>query len=50
MCCPDIVAVSPSSVYRVFHDAGTIKAQNRKPSPNGKGMSTTSPFPFVKFV
>lgn len=28
----DIVAVSPSSVYRVLHDAGLMKAHNNKPS------------------
>ena len=34
----DIVAVSPSSVYRVLRDAGLMKAHNRKPSKKGKGF------------
>jgi putative transposase len=34
----DVVAVSPSSVYRVLHDAGLIKAHNSKPSLKGKGF------------
>ena len=34
----DVVAVSPSSVYRVLRDAGLIKAHNSKPSLKGKGF------------
>jgi putative transposase len=34
----DIVAVSPSSVYRVLRDVGLIKAHNSKPSLKGKGF------------
>jgi putative transposase len=34
----DVVAVSPSSVYRVLHDAGLIRPQNSKPSLKGKGF------------
>src|SRR6185437_7093314 len=34
----DIVAVSPSSVYRVLRDAGLLKAHNNKPSLKGKGF------------
>jgi putative transposase len=34
----DIVAVSPSSVYRVLLAAGLIKARNSKPSLKGKGF------------
>jgi putative transposase len=34
----DLVAVSPSSVYRVLKDAGLIKAHNSKPSLKGKGF------------
>jgi putative transposase len=32
----DVVAVSPSSVYRVLRDAGLIQAQHRKPSKKGR--------------
>jgi transposase InsO family protein len=34
----DLVAVSPSSVYRVLRDAGLIKAHNSKPSLKGQGL------------
>ena len=34
----DVVAVSPSSVYRVLRDAGLIKYHNSKPSLKGKGF------------
>jgi putative transposase len=34
----DVVAVSPSSVYRVLRDAGLIKAHDSKPSLEGKGF------------
>jgi putative transposase len=34
----DVVAVSPSSVYRVLHDAGLIRPRNSKPSLKGKGF------------
>jgi transposase InsO family protein len=34
----DIVAVSPSSVYRVLCDAGLMKKHNCKPSLKGKGF------------
>jgi hypothetical protein len=34
----DVVAVSPSSVYRVLRDAGLMKAQSSKPSLKGKGF------------
>jgi putative transposase len=34
----DVVAVSPSSVYRVLRDAGLIKHHNSKPSLKGKGF------------
>jgi putative transposase len=34
----DVVAVSPSSVYRVLKDAGLIKAHNSKPSLKGTGF------------
>jgi putative transposase len=34
----DVVAVSPSSVYRVLKDAGLIKAHDIKPSLKGKGF------------
>jgi putative transposase len=34
----DVVAVSPSSVYRVLRDAGLIKAHNSKLSLKGKGF------------
>jgi transposase InsO family protein len=34
----DVVAVSPSSVYRVLRKAGLIKAHNSKPSLKGKGF------------
>ena len=34
----DVVAVSPSSVYRVLRDAGLMKAHNIKPSLKGKGF------------
>jgi putative transposase len=34
----DVVAVSPSSVYRVLSDAGLMKEHNSKPSLKGKGF------------
>jgi transposase InsO family protein len=34
----DIVAVSPSSVYRVLRDAGLMRQHNCKPSLKGKGF------------
>ena len=34
----DVVAVSPSSVYRVLRDAGLMKLHNNKPSLKGKGF------------
>jgi putative transposase len=34
----DVVAVSPSSVYRVLRDAGLIQRHNVKPSKKGKGF------------
>ena len=34
----DVVAVSPSSVYRVLRDAGLIQRHNSKPSLKGKGF------------
>ena len=34
----DVVAVSPSSVYRVLRDAGLMKAHNSKPSLKGTGF------------
>jgi transposase InsO family protein len=34
----DIVAVSPSSVYRVLSDAGLLRKWNGKPSSKGKGF------------
>jgi putative transposase len=34
----DVVAVSPSSVYRVLSGAGLMKAHNSKPSLKGKGF------------
>jgi putative transposase len=34
----DVVAVSPSSVYRVLRDAGLIEARPGKPSLKGKGF------------
>ena len=34
----DVVAVSPSSVYRVLRDVGSIDSQIRKPSLKGKGF------------
>lgn len=34
----DIVAVSPSSVYRVLTNAGLLKRWNRKPSKKGNGF------------
>jgi putative transposase len=34
----DVVAVSPSSVYRVLRDAGLIKAHKSKPSKKGAGF------------
>jgi len=34
----DVVAVSPSSVYRALRDAGLMKAHNSKPSLKGKGF------------
>jgi putative transposase len=34
----DVVAVSPSSVYRALRDAGLIKAHDSRPSLKGKGF------------
>jgi len=34
----DLVAVSPSSVYRVLKEAGLINKWNPKPNKNGKGF------------
>ena len=34
----DVVAVSPSSVYRVLREAGLMKTHNSKPSLKGKGL------------
>jgi putative transposase len=34
----DVVAVSPSSVYRVLRDAGLMQRHNFKPSKKGKGF------------
>jgi putative transposase len=34
----DVVAVSPSSVYRVLRDAGLMERHNVKPSKKGKGF------------
>lgn len=34
----DVVAVSPSSVYRVLHQAGRLDRWNRKPSSKGLGF------------
>jgi transposase InsO family protein len=34
----DVVAVSPSSVYRVLRDAGLLRPHNSKPSLKGKGF------------
>jgi putative transposase len=34
----DVVAVSPSSVYRVLRDAGLMKSHNSKPSLKGQGF------------
>lgn len=34
----DVVAVSPSSVYRVLRDAGLMQRHNSKPSLKGKGF------------
>lgn len=34
----DVVAVSPSSVYRVLSDAGLLRKWNGKPSSKGKGF------------
>jgi putative transposase len=34
----DVVAVSPSSVYRVLKDAGLMQRHNSKPSLKGKGF------------
>ena len=34
----DVVAVSPSSVYRVLHDAGLLDKHNGKPSKKGTGF------------
>ena len=34
----NVVAVSPSSVYRVLHDAGLIRPHNSRPSLKGKGF------------
>lgn len=35
----DVVAVSPSSVYRVLKQAGRLEAWNRKPSRKGTGFA-----------
>src|SRR5262249_31177055 len=37
----DIVAVSPSSVYRVLKDAGKLAPRGGKPSPKGQGLEHT---------
>jgi transposase InsO family protein len=34
----DVVAVSPSSVFRVLHQAGRLQKWNRKPSKKGQGF------------
>ncbi len=34
----DVVAMSPSSVYRVLRDAGLMQKHNSKPSLKGKGF------------
>jgi hypothetical protein len=34
----DVVAVSPSSVYRVLKNAGLLARWNRKPSKKGNGF------------
>src|SRR5205085_8987694 len=34
----DIVAVSPSSVFRVLHEAGRLRRWDRRPSKKGKGF------------
>ena len=34
----DVVAVSPSSVYRVLNEAGALRRWNRKPSKKGTGF------------
>jgi transposase InsO family protein len=39
----DIVAVSPSSVYRVLSDAGLLRKWNGKPSSKGKGFKQPLP-------
>jgi hypothetical protein len=40
----DVVAVSPSSVYRVLHNAGLIRPHNSKPSlKRSKGRAFSSP-------
>jgi hypothetical protein len=41
----DVVAVSPSSVYRVLRDAGLIKHHNSKPSLKMSRYSLTVPDP-----
>ena len=38
----DIVAVSPSSVYRVLREAGLMRKWNRKPSKKGTGFNQPS--------
>ena len=38
----DVVAVSPSSVYRVLCNAGLMKAHNSKPSLKGTGFQQPS--------
>ena len=38
----NIVAVSPSSVYRVLKNAGLMRKWNRKESKKGKGFSQPS--------
>ena len=41
----DVVAVSPSSVYRVLRDAGLMKAHNSKPSLKGQGLRAAAASP-----
>lgn len=38
----DVVAVSPTSVWRVLHQAGLLKRWNRKPSKKGTGFAQPS--------
>ncbi len=46
----DVVAVSPSSVYRVLRDAGLIKHHNSKPSLKMSRYSLTVPDPHRNLV